>query len=67
MSFSKQSVLYLFTIATAAFGQTAHNRYALILEDPPVSERFATRAATESSAGKSYRQQIEAKQQLLRA
>ena len=66
MPFSKQSVLFLFAITTAAFGQATTNRYALILEDPPVSERFATRAATESSAGKSYRQQIEAKQQRLR-
>ena len=66
MSFSKRSVFFLFAIATAAFAQTAHNRYALILEDPPVSERFATRAASESIAGKSYRQQIEAKQQRLR-
>src|ERR1700730_4549431 len=68
MFFSKRSALFVLAIAAAPaiFGQTTTNRYALILEDPPVSERFATRAATESIAGTSYRQQIEAKQQRLR-
>jgi minor extracellular serine protease Vpr len=42
------------------------NRYALILEDPPVLERFASREVTESVAARSYRQQIEAKQASLK-
>ena len=42
------------------------NRYALILEDPPVLERFASREVSESVAARSYRQQIEAKQASLK-
>jgi uncharacterized protein (TIGR03437 family) len=68
MFFRKRNALLILAVAgiPALFAQTAANRYALILEDPPVSERFATREATESAAGTSYRQQIEAKQQRLR-
>ena len=66
MSFCKHSIAILFAIATAASAQTAPNRYALILEDPPVSERYRSREAAESVEGKSYRQQLEAKQQSLR-
>ncbi len=49
MSYYKRIVLAI-AVPTLLFAQTATNRYALILEDPPVSERFATRAATESVA-----------------
>ena len=49
-----------------AVPQTAPNRYALILEDPPVSDRFVSRTELDSVGARSYRQQIEARQQLLR-
>jgi minor extracellular serine protease Vpr len=45
--------------------QFARNRYTLILEDPPVAERFAGREAIHSAAGETYRTQITAKQQNL--
>src|SRR5690242_7866878 len=49
----------------AVFAQNAQ-RYALILDDPPVIERFAGRQTAEAAAGRNYRQQIEARQQVLR-
>ena len=65
--YKRYALLILVIAATPAlFGQNATNRYALILEDPPVSQRFRTREATESAAGTSYRQQIEANQRRLR-
>ena len=66
MSFCKRAALAVCIVATAIRAQNAPNRYALILEDPPVAERFVTREATQSSAANSYRQQIEAKQRRLR-
>src|ERR1700730_12514463 len=68
MFFHKRNALLILAVAVAPaiVAQSAPNRYALILEDPPVSERFTTREATASAAGTSYRQQIEAKQQRLR-
>jgi len=48
------------------FAQSSRTRYALILEDPPVSERFAAREARDSLAARNYRQQVEARQQALR-
>ncbi|HXA64022.1 MAG TPA: S8 family serine peptidase [Bryobacteraceae bacterium] len=50
----------------SAAGQSPTSRYALILEDPPVTARFATREAAESTDGRNYRQQIEARQRSLR-
>ncbi len=47
------------------WGQFAANRYALILEDPPVSARLTGRAAPRSAATTAYAQQIEARQQSL--
>jgi minor extracellular serine protease Vpr len=69
MLFSARRVLFLLivTISPTAFAQIAHNRYALILEDPPVAERFAIRQAAASPEGESYRRQIETNQQRLRA
>jgi minor extracellular serine protease Vpr len=52
--------------ASTVFAQASRTRYALILEDPPVSERFAAREARESVAAGGYRQQVEASQQTLR-
>jgi minor extracellular serine protease Vpr len=56
----------LATAASSLLAQASRTRYALILEDPPVSERFAVRAERESLAAKNYRQQVEARQQVLR-
>jgi uncharacterized protein (TIGR03437 family) len=46
--------------------QANRTRYALILEDPPVSERFVAKEERESLTARSYRQQVEARQQTLR-
>ncbi|HEY6393059.1 MAG TPA: S8 family serine peptidase [Bryobacteraceae bacterium] len=60
-------VCLLAATASAVFAQGSRTRYALILEDPPVSERFAARVERESLTARSYRQQVEARQQTLRA
>ena len=60
---------FIFLAAVAAVpgnAQFASNRYTLILEDPPVAERFAGREAIHSTAGETYRTQLETKQQSLR-
>jgi len=61
--------LMVFWIAglSPGFAQLAANRYALILEDPPVSSRFASKETMRSAAAKSYQQQIEARQRTLRS
>ena len=70
MFFFKRNALLIIAVAVAPaiFAQSAStsNRYALILEDPPVTQRFAARDPAESTAGRSYRQQLEARQQSLR-
>jgi minor extracellular serine protease Vpr len=69
MFFFKRNALLILAIAVAPaiFAQSAlPNRYALILEDPAVTARFATREAAEATAGRSYRQQIELRQRSLR-
>ena len=67
MSFCKRYALLILAMVwgPAMYAQAPH-RYALVLEDPPVTERFTTREARESAAGTTYRQQLEAKQQRLR-
>src|SRR5260221_353783 len=52
--------------ASTLLAQANRTRYALILEDPPVSERFVASEARESVAARDYRQQVEARQQTLR-
>src|SRR5258706_4589078 len=52
--------------ASTVLAQANRTRYALILEDPPVSERFAAKEERESVAASNYRQQVEARQQTLR-
>ncbi|HWB85209.1 MAG TPA: S8 family serine peptidase [Bryobacteraceae bacterium] len=49
------------------FAQFAPNRYALFLTDPPVTARFNSRESSRSVAATNYRQQLEARQQSLRA
>src|SRR5260370_23994309 len=59
--------LALLTVAASiVLAQANRTRYALILEDPPVSERFVAREARSSVAASNYRQQVEARQQILR-
>jgi len=68
MFFFKSNALLILAIAVAPaiFAQSAANRYALILEDPAVTQRFATREASESAGRRSYREQLEARQGSLR-
>src|ERR1700688_2963656 len=75
MFFLKRNAILIIAVAVAvapaifaqsASTQSTSSRYALILEDPPVTERFATHDAAESVEGRSYRQQLEATQQSLR-
>src|SRR5260370_19489579 len=57
----------LLTIAASTvLAQANRTRYALILEDEPVSERFVAKEERESLAARSYRQQVEARQQTVR-
>ncbi len=48
------------------FAQIAPNRYALILEDPPVSSRISSRQELQSASARTQGQQIAARQQTLR-
>jgi uncharacterized protein (TIGR03437 family) len=49
----------------AAVAQFAPNRYALVLEDPPLSSQITGREASRQVAATAYAQQIEARQQSL--
>ncbi len=54
---------FIFTLfCSAAFSQVIPGRYILILQDPPVATRFASRAEIAGETGQAYRRQIEAKQ-----
>ncbi len=55
-----------FAAPAAIFAQSAPKRYALILDDPSVSERLATGETTESVASRDYRRQMEARQLIVR-
>jgi minor extracellular serine protease Vpr len=55
--------ILVFLTAFPLLAQFAPNRYTLLLQDPPVAARFATRAEMDSAAGRAYRTQIEARQQ----
>jgi uncharacterized protein (TIGR03437 family) len=56
-----------FVLVVPGFAQLAPNRYTLLLEDPPVAERFARREEMLSAAGATFRAQIEAKQRTVMA
>lgn len=58
--------LALIVFSDAANAQTARNRYALILEDSPVSTRFGTRGTARGAEAQTYRQQVETRQQGLK-
>src|ERR1035441_205253 len=48
------------------FGQYARNRYALILQDEPVTSRFATREQLHTAAADGYRRQLAQRQSAVR-
>ena len=56
----------LLAIVSIAFAQTAPDRYTLILEDPPVAERFPSGEKMRSAEAAAYRKQIEASQKTVR-
>jgi minor extracellular serine protease Vpr len=60
--------LALITFFISAFPVLAQytNRFALILADPPVAERFTGRAGAQSVAARGYRNTIEARQAALK-
>ena len=66
--FKSPLALIVFVAAGAwpVFAQNAPNRYALVLADPPVSARFASRGAVRSAQALGYRQQVVARQNALR-
>src|SRR6476660_5595400 len=47
-------------------GQTAPGRYGVILEDAPISERFASKQTMRSTEATSYERQIDTKQKAIR-
>jgi uncharacterized protein (TIGR03437 family) len=59
--------VFLFLLSVPGFSQILPGRYILILQDPPVSTKFSSRADVESSAGLAYRRQIETKQASIKA
>ncbi len=63
---TKPLVVLSFLIYGMASAAALSNRYALILEDPPVSERYASRQTVQSAPARNYQQQVEARQQILR-
>jgi minor extracellular serine protease Vpr len=60
-------LLLWFIVASSSLAQTYPGRYALLLDDPPVMSRFATREETRSANARIYRQRILARQQALRS
>ena len=50
-----------------SFAQLAPNRYILLLNEPPVAERFRKREDVLSTAGTAYRAQLEARQRTVMA
>src|SRR6478735_3117146 len=59
-------VLCVFLVVPAMSGQTAPGRYALILEDVPLSERFASKESRRLAEATTYQQQIEKRQSAVR-
>src|SRR5579863_8146817 len=59
--------LFIFLISSSAFSQIIPGRYTLVLQDPPVSAKFATREAQQTAAAVSYRREIETKQGAMKA
>ena len=67
MRYKFAQVLFIFAVTTNWLAaQVAPNRYTLVLEDPPVLDKFTTREASRSAEAKRYRTQIETRQKALR-
>jgi uncharacterized protein (TIGR03437 family) len=58
--------LALFLCVATGFSQTYPTHYALILQDSPVGQRFATREAVRTPQADSYRRQIRSTQDAVR-
>src|SRR5262245_28705094 len=54
--------IFPFALALPVFSQFAQNQYILVLEDQPVSERFAGADGLRSSGASVYRTQVESRQ-----
>lgn len=63
--FRRYSLLFFVLGGISLFAQIVPGRYTVILDDPPVSGRYAGRARMLGSPAAAYRQQIEARQQAL--
>ncbi len=65
MNMTRRAARFLAIIilnSAAVSAQIIPNRYILMLEDPPVSAKFSTRADLQGAAAGAYRKQIEDKQ-----
>jgi uncharacterized protein (TIGR03437 family) len=60
------AVASLFFGNAPGFAQFARNRYAVILSDPPAASRYATRESMDTEEGRTYRQNLESRQQTVR-
>ena len=58
---SLRRAIPFFLCVVPNFAQLAPNRYTLLLEDPPLASRFASREEMASAAAVNYRGQLEAK------
>ncbi len=67
LPFVRAVILLALAVSPAVLAQSRPQHYTLILEDSPVAERFASEARGPSLAARSYRQQVEARQQEVRA
>src|SRR5581483_615542 len=56
----------LAAVLALSAGEPARRRYALILADPPVAERFQSAEAARSPEAKEYRRKLEASQDRLK-
>jgi minor extracellular serine protease Vpr len=64
----RQRVLLCFLITVSMYAaQPPSNRFALLLDDPPVSQFYPTRESTRSPEASTYRQQIRARHAALRS
>jgi minor extracellular serine protease Vpr len=63
----KRALVCLLILAPVYAARPASNRYALLLDDPPVSQFYPSREALASPAALTYRQQIRSKHAALRS
>jgi len=62
-----QSLALALAVSLAAVGQSTAQHYVLILDDPPVAERFASGLQVRSGTAANYHQQVVTKQEALRS